>query len=411
MISFDTPWRTQLHLRLQQFTEEIRRSARSAQSDEGRLIVGNHTFAWLQLFLGVLLLVASGLAGLQAGLLGFSASIVFWGITRTDRFSEYTQRNVIAFGTLLTVLAYSAVIHPAVGITGLALGLVASIIYQHPKQTLLYGLVGLSLLGLQTATSHPGDTAYWIILSGFALVMASSAATWVYQQAQIGLGQDIQFVLANINMLSADLSELNDLASQLGRDNSFRVNEGVQTAQGLKSFIQALKQQTTQSQQAADQSSQLTQDCFDLINELNQSLDLLTRMGKQSHEANRDIQFFAKQAEDNIPEATRHGLMAVAASLEHLNERMQAYMAKIDVLKRGLNALENQAVSLDRSTHHWIEQGHDNQKQGWELLSNIEQLQTGAEDAYATLGSSVKTVLRVNKLIEDLDRRLQHIRI
>lgn len=411
MISLNSPWQQRLQNSAQQFVGKLERQAKHAQSEEGRLKLSTLALAALNGMVALVILLGGLLTGLIDSLIALPVFVIAVALLRNSSLSPSLKNHLLLGLTALACAAYCTVIHPSAGLSLLSLGLFSSTLVHKPKLTLLTGLAGAAIAATLYGSGTASTPFTWWLLSMAMVTVASAGFAWLLKQSQIGLNHDLQFVLANINMLTTDLSELNELANQLGKDNTFRMTEGVQTAEGLQTFIQTLKQQTTQAQQAADQSSQLTQDCFDLINELNQSLDLLTRMGKQSHEANRDIQFFAEQAHDKMPEATRHGLMAVAASLEHLNERMQAYMAKIDVLKRGLSALENDAVSLDRTAHHWIEEGHNNQRQGWTLLSNIEQLQTGAEDAYATLGSSVKTVLRVNKLIEDLDRRLRHIEL
>ena len=81
-------------------------------------------------------------------------------------------------------------------------------------------------------------------------------------------------------------------------------------------------------------------------------------------------------------------------------------MAKMDVLKSGLSAIENQAVSIDRATHQWVENGHGNQRQGWEVLGAMEGMQSRSENAFRTLGSTVQTILRADELMREMERRL-----
>ena len=98
--------------------------------------------------------------------------------------------------------------------------------------------------------------------------------------------------------------------------------------------------------------------------------------------------------------------MSFPEMLDSLNERTNAFMAKMDVLKSGLSAIENQVVSIDRATHQWVENGHGNQRQGWEVLGAMEGMQSRTEIAFKTLGNTVQTILRSDELMREMEKRL-----
>ena len=159
-------------------------------------------------------------------------------------------------------------------------------------------------------------------------------------------------------------------------------------------------------QTTADLSRKVTEDCFDLINGLNQSLEQLQKISKNAFDSKQQLQSLQRDL-NNAPEsASLQHLQATLNNLDHLNERTNDFMNKMDLLKSGLNAIENQVVSIDRSTHQWVENGHANQRQGWEVLGAMEGMQTRAESALRTLGSTVQTILRADELTREMEKRL-----
>ncbi|MEK9817924.1 MAG: hypothetical protein VW447_12625, partial [Limnobacter sp.] len=99
-------------------------------------------------------------------------------------------------------------------------------------------------------------------------------------------------------------------------------------------------------------------------------------------------------------------VQATLGTLDNLNERTNGFMARMDVLKSGLSAIENQLVSIDRATHQWVENGHGNQRQGWEVLGAMEGMQARTESAFRTLASTVQTILRSDELMREMEKRL-----
>lgn len=217
---------------------------------------------------------------------------------------------------------------------------------------------------------------------------------------------NMSLVVAAFKMLRADIRELSHIAKHLGTDNTHQIEDSAQASRNLRTFIQNLGDQTRMGQTTADLSRKVTEDCFDLINGLNQSLEQLQKISKNAFDSKQQLQSLQKDL-GNAPEsASLQHLQATLNNLDHLNERTNDFMNKMDLLKSGLNAIENQVVSIDRSTHQWVENGHTNQRQGWEVLGAMDGMQTRAESALRTLSSTVQTILRADELTREMEKRL-----
>jgi methyl-accepting chemotaxis protein len=217
---------------------------------------------------------------------------------------------------------------------------------------------------------------------------------------------NMAFVVAAFKMLRTDIRELSQIAKELGADNHQQMEDSTQASKKLRDFVQNLGMQTRMGQSTAELSKKTTEDCFDLLNELNQSLEHLQKISKQAFESNQQIQLLQKEIQSHANHTANQHLNATLSALDHLNERTNAFMAKMDVLKSGLSAIENQAVSIDRATHQWVENGHGNQRQGWEVLGAMEGMQSRSENAFRTLGSTVQTILRADELMREMEKRL-----
>lgn len=222
---------------------------------------------------------------------------------------------------------------------------------------------------------------------------------------------NMAFTLSTFKMLSLDIRELTAIAEQLKSGNSLRFEQVNEAADLMRDFIQQLGKQTAQIKNAAGESGQLKDDCFDLVNEINQSIEQLSRMTKQTFEANRDIQMLA--ADEKIPMTgeLRNRLMVVAASLDHLAERTQTFTSRFEVLKSGLSAVDNQSVQIEHSISQLLEDGHNNQRKGWEVLATMEHLQVNAEEAFAVLNNTVDTIVRADKVITEMESRFSRFDI
>lgn len=217
---------------------------------------------------------------------------------------------------------------------------------------------------------------------------------------------NMAFVVAAFKMLRTDIRELSAIAKVLGADNSQQLEDSAQASRKLRDFVQSLGNQTRLGQSTAEQSKKVTEDCFDLINELNQSLEHLHKISKQAFDSSQQLQNLHKDIQNQAPGTAAQQLHVALGTLDNLNERTNEFMAKMDVLKSGLSAIENQAVSIDRATHQWVENGHGNQRQGWEVLGAMEGMQARTESAFRTLGSTVQTILRSDDLMREMEKRL-----
>lgn len=217
---------------------------------------------------------------------------------------------------------------------------------------------------------------------------------------------NMSFVVAAFKMLRTDIRELSQIARELGADNTQQMEDSVQASRKLRDFVQSLGSQTRMGQTTAELSKKVTEDCFDLLNELNQSLEHLQKMSKQAFDSHQQLQTLHKEIQTQQPGAVGQQLQATLSTLDSLNERTHAFMAKMDVLKSGLSAIENQVVSIDRATHQWVENGHGNQRQGWEVLGAMEGMQSRTEIAFKTLGNTVQTILRSDELMREMEKRL-----
>lgn len=217
---------------------------------------------------------------------------------------------------------------------------------------------------------------------------------------------NMSLVVAAFKMLHTDIRELSLVAQHLGTDNTHQIEDSAQASRKLRAFIQNLGDQTRMGQNTADLSRKVTEDCFDLINALNQSLEQLQKISKNAFDSKQQLQNLHKALNSAPGSASLQHLQATLNSLDHLNERTNDFMNKMDLLKSGLNAIENQVVTIDRSTHQWVENGHANQRQGWEVLGAMDGMQTRAESALRTLGSTVQTILRADELTREMEKRL-----
>jgi len=217
---------------------------------------------------------------------------------------------------------------------------------------------------------------------------------------------NMSLVVAAFKMLHTDIRELSLVAKHLGADNTHQVEDSVMAARNLRTFIQNLGDQTRMGQATADLSRKVTEDCFDLINGLNQSLEQLQKISKNAFDSKQQLQALQKELGKTPASLSLQHLQVTLNNLDNLNERTNDFMNKMDLLKSGLNAIENQVVSIDRSTHQWVENGHANQRQGWEVLGAMESMQNRAEGALRTLGSTVQTILRADELTREMEKRL-----
>lgn len=215
---------------------------------------------------------------------------------------------------------------------------------------------------------------------------------------------NMSFIVSAFRMLRADIRELTDIASELGADNTFQLTQSAKASNNLRDFVHKLGSQTKQAQSSAELSKKITDDCFDLINELNLSSDLLSKITQQTFQAHQQIQqLLPELANDAV---LQNKLLTINAGLDHLAERTQSFMSKMDSLKGGLNAIENQAVSMDRSTNQWIEEGHSNQRRGWEVLGAMETMQSRTENAFNALNNTIETIMRSGDVVREMERRL-----
>jgi flagellar motor protein MotB len=217
---------------------------------------------------------------------------------------------------------------------------------------------------------------------------------------------NMAFVVAAFKMLRTDIRELSQIAKELGSDNNQHFEESSLASKKLRDFVQSLGNQTRMGQSTAELSKKVTEDSFDLLNELNQSLEQLQRISKQAFDSSQQIQALHKEVQKELSPGAAQQLQATLTTLDNLNERTNAFMGRMDVLKSGLSAIENQLVSIDRSTHQWVENGHGNQRQGWEVLGAMEGMQTRTESAFRTLASTVQTILRSDDLMREMEKRL-----
>lgn len=222
---------------------------------------------------------------------------------------------------------------------------------------------------------------------------------------------NMAFVVAAFKMLRADIRDLSDIARELGTGNSQQLEESAQAANRLREFVQQLGSQTRMGQSTAELSRKLSEDCFDLLNELNLSLEQLQKISKQAFDSNQQVQLLQKEFSKSSPVSATPQLQSVLNLLDSLNERTNAFMGRMDILKSGLSAIENQVVSIDRATHQWVENGHSNQRQGWEVLGAMEGMQARTENAFRILSDSVQTILRSDDLMREMEQRFSRFRI
>lgn len=221
----------------------------------------------------------------------------------------------------------------------------------------------------------------------------------------------IALTLSTFKMLSLDIRELNSITKQLKSGGNLRFEQVNEAAQFMRDFIQGLGKQTAQLQNMVSESNQLKDDCFDLINEVNQAIEQLSRISKQTYEANRDIQTLA--ADEKVPMSgeLRNKLMVVAASLDHLTERTQTFSSRFEFLKSGLNAIDNLSVQIEHGIGQLLENGHNNQRAGWEVLSRMDQLQANAEEAFTILNNTIDTVTRADLAASEMEKRFSRFNI
>jgi hypothetical protein len=222
---------------------------------------------------------------------------------------------------------------------------------------------------------------------------------------------NMAFVVAAFKMLRTDVRELSQIAKELGADNTQQMEDSSQASKKLRDFVQSLGNQTRMGQSNAELSKKVTEDSFDLLNELNQSLEQLQRISKQAFDSSQQIQALHKEFQKELTPAVAQQLHTTLGTLDNLNERTNGFMARMDLLKSGLSAIENQLVSIDRATHQWVENGHGNQRQGWEVLGAMEGMQARTESAFRTLASTVQTILRSDELMREMEKRLSRFDI
>jgi len=220
---------------------------------------------------------------------------------------------------------------------------------------------------------------------------------------------NMNFIVSAFRMLREDIRELTHIASELGADNTFQLTQNAKASNNLRDFVHKLGSQTKQAQVSAELSKKITEDSFDLINQLNQSTELLGKITQQAFQVNQQIQHILPDVQHQ--EILHNKLLTASAGLDYLAERTQSFMSKMDSFKGGLDAIENQTLSLDRSTHEWIEEGHANQRRGWEVLGAMESMQARTESAFNAVTNTVETIMRSAEVVREMERRLSRFDI
>jgi flagellar biosynthesis chaperone FliJ len=214
------------------------------------------------------------------------------------------------------------------------------------------------------------------------------------------------YVVASFKMLHIDIRELSQIAKELGADNNSQLQDSAAASRKLRDFVQNLGNQTRMGQSTAELSKKTTEDCFDLLNEVNQSIEHLNKMSKQAYDSHQHLQSLHRELSSQFSPNQQQSMANALSALDNLNERTNTFMSKMSLIKSGLSAIENQVVTVDQATHQWVENGHSNQRQGWEVLGAMESMQARAEVAFRTLGSTVQTILRSDELMREMDKRL-----
>ncbi len=223
--------------------------------------------------------------------------------------------------------------------------------------------------------------------------------------------ENMGYVVASFKMLHIDIRELSQIAKELGADNNSQLQDSSAASRKLRDFVQNLGNQTRMGQSTAELSKKTTEDCFDLLNELNQSIEHLNKMSKQAYDSHQHLQSLHKELAAQFTPNQQQSMANALSALDNLNERTNTFMGKMSLIKSGLSAIENQVVTVDRATHQWIENGHSNQRQGWEVLGAMESMQARAEAAFRTLGSTVQTILRSDELMREMNKRLSRFEV
>lgn len=221
--------------------------------------------------------------------------------------------------------------------------------------------------------------------------------------------ENMTFVVAGFQMLKSDIQEMAQLTEPLGHDHVRQQDENNAAAHTLREFVSHLGKQTRLGQNTAELSKKMTDDCFDLINELNQSVEQLNKINKQAFDCNRLVEDLAHDEHEG--EVQTRTLQSLNSALGHLAERTQQFMTRMDSFKTGLSAIENQSVSVDRATHQWVESGHANQRKGWEVLGILERMQARTDQVFSVMSNGINTVTRSRDVIKELDRRLERFEV
>lgn len=221
--------------------------------------------------------------------------------------------------------------------------------------------------------------------------------------------ENMTFIVAAFQMLKSDIQEMAQLTEPLGHDHVRQQDENNAAAATLREFVSHLGKQTRLGQNTAELSKKMTDDCFDLINELNQSVEQLNKINKQAFDCNRLVEDLAHDEHEG--EVQTRTLQSLNSALGHLAERTQQFMTRMDSFKTGLSAIENQSVSVDRATHQWVESGHANQRKGWEVLGILERMQARTDQVFTVMTNGINTVIRSRDVVKELDRRLERFEV
>lgn len=222
---------------------------------------------------------------------------------------------------------------------------------------------------------------------------------------------NMTFVVSAFNMLRKDIDDLRQITEELGASNNHQLADSQQASVKLRDFVQSLAGQSRTGQSTAELSKKVTEDCFDLVNQFNQSIDKLQRIGKQAFDSGQAVLAAQRAAADQQNDTLLHQLGSAHQGLDDLNERTQQFLNSMDSLKSGLNAIENQVLTLDHAIHHGVESSQNNQRAGWEVLGAVEHVQTRAETVLNTLQNTVSTIHRSNQLIAQLESRLSRFEV
>ncbi|NJM32951.1 MAG: hypothetical protein HC848_08985 [Limnobacter sp.] len=217
---------------------------------------------------------------------------------------------------------------------------------------------------------------------------------------------NMTFLVSSLHLLHTDMAGLGQASDALVQNQETHKNQGSEAAESLKTFVRQLGTQNRQAMATAEGCQILTEHCTDIKNKLFAGVQELNRISRLAFESNRQVQLLVANRHQLRRDDQDLSVTELAAKLDQLAEDVHNFSSEMDLIRSGFSAVGSEVQKLHLTTRQWVEDGTNNQRQSWEALSTLEQLQQQSDTTFGQLSELIATIVRSRDVLADMERRL-----